>query len=477
MPPGVVGSWGPDVEAYARRELGIRLDLWQRRSLNRALAYDRRVRLVHRLYLTSAGRQNGKTVEIRSLIGWAMTAAAMPDWSTILGLAFDKKQARVPYVKVMADLAPIRRRYARLGGLTITRYLGIRSDLYGRHREYDVASREARDTIRSLSVDLGLFDEVRTQRTYDAWAALEPTTRARPDPLIFAISSAGDDRSILLRDWWERGIRIINGAEPADGFGMTWYAADDDDDPESPDAIRKANPAVAEGRVPLGPVAASIRSLTPSTYRQETLNLWSSGGDEWLPAGTWDARTAPTPALEGQRVVLAVESSPSWHRATVTVAVLNDVGAWVGVAGELDAGRTAAPTVQPADLEAMVGKLARAWSPAAIAFSASSAAAPYVEAAAAAARIPTIALGPRQVRASSALFRSELIGGRLTHAADPMLAQQVRASRPSSALEGGDWYLSIRESVGDVDGVRAAAWAAWAAIAPPEKQTAPQVFA
>ena len=39
LPSGIVGSWGPDVAAYAAAVLGIRLDRWQRRALNRALAY------------------------------------------------------------------------------------------------------------------------------------------------------------------------------------------------------------------------------------------------------------------------------------------------------------------------------------------------------------------------------------------------------------------------------------------------------
>jgi hypothetical protein len=476
MPPGVVGSWGPDVAAYVADELGIRLDVWQRRSLNRALAFDATGRLVHRHYLTSAGRQNGKTVGVRGLLGWALTAPAMPPWEQLLGLAHDKRQARAPYAKVLDDLRPIRRRLARHGGLALTRYLGIRSDLYGRHREYDIASREAADTIRSMSVDLAVFDEVRTQRTYATWSALEPTTRARPDPLVYAISTAGDDRSVLLRDWWERGVRIIDGAEPADGFGMTWYAADDDDDPESHAAIRKANPAVAEGRVPIGPVAASIRSLTPSAYRQETLNLWSSGGDEWLPAGLWDARRADQPARDGTRVVLGVESAPTWRRASVVVTILTDAGAWSGIAGELDAARMAAATVAPDDLTRLLAQLIRTWSPAAVTYSAASACAPYAEAAAAAARVPAVALGAREVRAASALLRSELVGGRLTHSDDPLLAQQVRAARPSAALESGDWYISIRESVGDVDAVRSAAWSAYTAIRPPEREPGPQVF-
>src|SRR3954467_14617503 len=100
MPPGVVGSWGPDVAAYVAAELGIRLDVWQRRSLNRALAFDATGRLVHRHYRRAAGRQNGKTVGVRGLLGWALTAPAMPAWEQLLGLAHDKRQARAPYAKV-----------------------------------------------------------------------------------------------------------------------------------------------------------------------------------------------------------------------------------------------------------------------------------------------------------------------------------------------------------------------------------------
>jgi hypothetical protein len=447
------------------------LDRWQRRALNRALAYDERRRLVHRQYLVSAGRQNGKTVVFRSLIGWALTARDMPDWRLILGLAHDRTQARVPYTGVLADLAPLK---ARGRPLALTRYLGIRSDMYGRHREYHTGSREAANAIRSFSVDLGGFDEVRTQRGYDVWAALEPTTRARPDPLIFMISTAGDERSILLRDMWERGLRIIDGAEPAEGFGMTWYAAPDELELADPRAVLAANPAVAEGRVPIGPVAASIRSLTPTAYRQETLNLWTEGGDEWLPPGTWQATEGPQPA-GGLRIVLGVETVPTWRRCSVTVAIVTDAGAWVGVAGELDSSRTSRSSIAPAELVAMLETLAAIWQPSAVAFSAAAAAAPHVQAWADAAGIPALPMNGRQIRAASELFRSELIGRRLAHGPDPLLAQQARVARPSAAIDG-EWYFSIRDSLGEVDALRAAAWASWAAIAPDEPTVVPQVF-
>lgn len=480
LPPTVIDSWGPDVEAWAWAELGIRLDLWQRRALDRALAVDADWRLVHQHYLISTGRQNGKTAVVRSLIGWALTGADNPDWHRILGLAHDRGQARIPYEAVLADLGPIKRRFPR-GGLALTRYLGIRSDLYGRHREYHTGSKESRNAIRGSSNDLGVFDEVRTQVNYETWNALEPTTTAMPDPLIVGLSTAGDDRSVLLRDWWERGRRIIDGAEPFAGFGMTWYAADDDDAPDDPRAWRKANPALAEGRLRESAIQSSLYTLSTAGFRSERLNLWSEGADEWLPPGLWRNRIARQPD-EAVRIVFGAEAVPSWRRVTVTVTIITDAGAWTGVAGEIDSSTTSRSSVAPKDLVKLVERLAREWRPTELAFSKAAAAAPHLEAWCTSSRsrigreVKAIGLGPRQIRSASALFRSELVGGRLTHKDDPLLAQQVRVARPSASLESGDWYFSIRDSLGEIDALRAATWSSWAAIAPEERAVVPQVF-
>lgn len=487
LPPGVAGSWGPDIAAFASWVLGIELDRWQRRALNRALVYDRHGRLLHRLYVVSTARQNGKTALVRSLIGWALTSAHLPEWRRVLGLAHDRKQARIPYEAVMQDLAGLAKRYgpASRGGLSVTRYLGIRSGMYGRAREYHTASREARDAVRGETTDLGVFDEVRTQRDHATWAALEPTTTARPEPLILAISTAGDERSVLLREWWERGIRIIDGAEPMTDFGMTWYASSERYPPGDVRSIMEANPAVAEGRVPLAAIVSAIGAsggAESAMFRSERGNLWvDSEGAEWLPAGLWSRQTGAQPALDGTRVILGVEAVPGWRRVTVTVAIPTAEGAYVGIAGELDATRPrpsglVAPSIAPSELVDLLTEVAATWSPAAVAYSGNAAAAPHVEAWAANTDVATVKLGARELRSASELFRSELVGGRLTHAEDALLALQVRNARPSHPLESGSWYLSIRESAGEVDAVRAAAWAAWAAIEPAEAGLPVQIF-
>jgi hypothetical protein len=477
MPAGAVGSWGPLVVAFARRELGLELDRWQARAVTRALAVNAGGRLLHREYLISTARQNGKTAIVRALVGWALTTAAGPAWELLYGLAHTRAQARIPYAAVMSDLAPLQRRlgHERSGGLALTRYLGIRSAVAGWHREYHVASRDARDAIRGYSIDLGVFDEVRTQRDEDTYAGLKPTMTARPDPLLFEISTAGDERSILLRRLWERGRRILDGLEPADGFGMTWYAADETDAPDDPRAWAKASPAMAEGRIDAASIRDELAALTPATFRQERLNLWSDAADEWLPLGVW-SRAAGAPPLErGDRIVLAVEADPSWTRASVAVAVAGaDAPTFVGIAADLSA--PPGQTVAPAELLEALGAAARAWSPAVVAFARSGSSSRHVEAWAAEADLPSLSLAPADLRAASELFRSELIGGRLMHADDPLLAAQARRARPSAPLAGGAWYFSIRESAGAIDALRAAAWAAWAAIAPEAAPAQAEIF-
>lgn len=467
---------------YASTELGLELDRWQRRAINRALAVDGSGRLVHRLYVISTARQNGKTALMRSLIGYGLTGRGTPPWRVILGLAHDRTQARIPYEAVMADLAPIAARvgpYARRG-LAVTRYLGIRSAMYGRHREYHVASREAANAIRGYTVGLAVFDEVRTQRDFTVWAALEPTTTQAATAghgLIVAISTAGDDRSVLLRSWWERGARIAGGDDPPGGLGMTWYAPPDDADPEDARAWPLASPAIADHRISPATIAESFRLQPPEMFRSERLNLWSAGSDEWLPLGAWAALTSPDPLLDRQRVVLAVEASRTWGHASILAAVELDGRSWVQVTRELRAGLDVeSPTLPPdAVLRALDAAVAE-WQPDAIAYSATHAIAPALEAWAAGRGVTLYALTPSRLVMASELFRSEILGGRILHRADPLLADQVRRVRPSAPVDSGRWYLSVAESTGDVDAIRAAAWAVLGLLRPAEFDPGPQVF-
>jgi hypothetical protein len=321
-----------------------------------------------------------------------------------------------------------------------------------------VASREARDALRGFSIDLGLFDEVRTQRDDETYAALKPTVAARPEPLIFETSSAGDERSVLLRALWERGLRIIDRAEPAEGFGMTWYAADDADAPDDPRAWAKSSPAFVEGRIDPATIRDELRAMAPSTFRRERLNLWADAADEWLPPGVWARQTGTMPPGPHARAVLALEIEPAWTHATIALAlVADDRPSFVDIAAELVA--ASGSTIGPGEILEALERSRAAFAPALVVWSKTSALAAHLEAWAGAADVPTMALGPAEIRNASELFRAELVGARLEHGPDPLLSVQARRARPSGPLEAGAWYFSVRESRGPIDALRAAVFA------------------
>lgn len=436
----------------------MQLDRWQRLALARALACDQDGRLAHRLYLLSTGRQNGKTVVIRPLAAWALTDS--PLWRVIRGLAYDRQQARLVYDAVYADA--VRPRSPLAKRLYATRMRGIRGP---GGRDYRVASKDAGNALRGHTVDLALWDEVLTQRDDTVWATLLPAMSATPHPFAFGASTAGTERSVLLRSWYERGVRICKGIDPPGTFGMTWYGADDGASPDDVLAILAANPALHVGRISWGTIDAERGLLTPDAFKRERLNLWTDAADEWLPPGVWGRQSRPDLAIpiDAPRLVLAVDASPSWRHATVTVAgwiAPNHVH--VAIAGELDALRlgSAGGHIAPAQLGELVTAAIATWGPAALVYDAASAVSPH--AAAWADDLPLMALSGMQIRSACAALYGALVGGELTHSGDAVLTAQAHAARRSDA--GESWRLSRRASASDIDAILAATFAAFGAL-------------
>jgi phage terminase large subunit-like protein len=393
-------------------------------------------------------------------------------WRLTVGVAWDRQQARVIYDQVWADAArpgPLRDRLVR-----VTRHRGLDGP---DGRRYIVASREAPLALRGLSIDLAAYDEVMTARDDATFAALYPALSARPEGLVLAISTAGTDRSALLRSWWERGLRIAEGTEPPGEFGMSWWAAPDDLPPDSIRGIRAANPGVADGVLHLERIAAEYGTLTPDAWRRERLNLWSTASDELFPAGAWAATAAPLRTIPPTwPVVLAVDVTP--HRGHATVAVAGQGGsdgAHVAIAGVIDAERMGSRGVETGELATLVAGLAARWSPTALVWDGASAAAPMMEVLAAELDIPTTVLGPREVRAASAAFYGAIVSRELTHPGDPLLDYQLSLARRSLG-DDGSWRFSRRQSSGHIDALLAAVFATYVATRPADDAAVPQVF-
>ena len=468
LPPWATHTFGPAVARWAKRAIGLTLLRWQIDALAWALACSPDGKLAHRHVLISTGRQNGKTSLARALLGFAVMAG-MPSWLTAIGLAYDRRQAHRLYMAVLMDVEP-------LPGAYVSAYAGIRGP---RGRTYDVASREARHNLRGSSIDLAVFDEASLQVTDDVWAALLPTMATRPDAMAVGLATAGTDRSVLLRAWYERGRAIVGGASPGDGFGMLWYGAGDDADPDDPKAIAAANPAMVDGLLRPDAIAYERAATTLDVWNRERLNRWTSAETAIIPAWAWQALARPEaeiPAAAG-RIVLAVDAVASWQRATITVAgFLPESGLpHVAIADELVVGQDRTH-VAPRDVIERLAEAIRVWQPAAIVFDGGAAIAPHLEGAAAVADWPLTALNRRQVAAASMHLEALVLGGDMTHAGDVVLAVHLAAAARS--IVGDSWRLSRRQSTGHIDAIVAAALAVYALTRPAEAKIdlAPQVF-
>jgi phage terminase large subunit-like protein len=322
------------VTHWAKRRLGIEHGPWQAYALGRILECDADGIPLARTALVSVGRQNGKSIIVRSLIGWILDEGHKLEpfalWDLVLLAAHDAKQARVIYDYVRRDTES----YARISGWGHTaRIQGkgrARATLYGGIElngiMVDVASRQA-GSQRGRSIGLNCFDEVLTQTSFEMYDVLSPAMSAIPNSLMLLTSTAGFSDSVVLLKFYEDLERIATGAQKSDGsFCGVWWRADEDDVGLDWEQIKKANPALDDGRLSRQMIEREYRILPRGSWVRERLNRWH---DERVDApfslAQWGACRVPEPlnpeTVGGEaQYTIGVDVTSSWSEGSIIVA-------------------------------------------------------------------------------------------------------------------------------------------------------------
>lgn len=335
-PPGVTGSYGPQVIEWAERELHLVFGPWQAYVICKALRHDKAGDLVHRTALFSTARQNGKSVIVRAFYGWLLdcgrTIGPFREWTDIRAAAHDAKQARIIYKAVYGDLERIprlTRKPPRAHGETLirppirlSRQIGIETDSLF----FDTITSEP-GSARGLSIGSLAFDEVLTQRDFDMWEAVKPTQMAQRSPIMLLTSTAGLADSLVLRTYYDRLVRQASGDEPPDPtFYGAWWESEDADANLDWAQIAQANPALADGRLDRSAIEDEFRVFPKNSWRRERLNHFvDATADSAFNPGIWASNRVSRP-LEGLvgPYALGVDVQPGWGRATICVAGIRD---------------------------------------------------------------------------------------------------------------------------------------------------------
>ena len=341
-PPNATGSYGPLAVRWAKRKLGLVLGPWQRYALKRLLLHDSAGDLIAKLGLVSVARQNGKSVIVRTLVGWMLDEGiytpALSEWRFILLAAHDAKQARIPYSMIRTDLESYalatiastarRRRY----GQQITRS-SYWTGLEHHGVSVDVAT-AAPGSARGVSAGLICFDEVLTQTSFAMYEVLSPAQSAVRNSFMLMTSTAGFADSMVLRAMHDRAIRQASGGEKHDPSftAMWWRAPHDDVTPGDYEELREANPALEDGRLSFNSLKSEHAILPKGSWIRERLNRWS---DERVDAPfsleQWGRCRIPDPLHpvnlpNDANYIVTVDVHADWTEGVIMVSALRTDG-------------------------------------------------------------------------------------------------------------------------------------------------------
>lgn len=184
---------------------------------------------------------------------------------------------------------------------------------------------------RSLTVDRGIADELRQHRTYEAWEAFEPAC----SPLgaqIWALSNAGDSRSVVLNDLQDSARDFIETGEGDQRLGLLEWSAPDDADPEDVDALLQANPRVGHG-LDLDVLLSGARRAKRlggealNGFKTERMCIRVKVLRPAVSPKAWEKTLDPGPLQpERKRIALVIDASKDGTHVTAAAAQVQEDG-------------------------------------------------------------------------------------------------------------------------------------------------------
>lgn len=365
-------SHGFHVIEFAARFLGIKLRPWQRWLLIHALELLDDGRYRYRKVVIIVGRQNGKTKLIEVLALWWLfvDSDSFPehvpaDEFLVLGTAQDKDTAKKVWKKVLRRCNPNvekwPNRFSPAARAAIVPALvdeamppsesnGSEAIILKNGAQYQIAASTSGGG-RGDSISRAVLDELREQKNWEGWAALSKTLNGTFNSQMWAISSAGDGRSVVLKDirdsalealkewhaYVEAGIASIEEyANTHDvSIGIFEWSAPEDCKLDDPDAYLQSNPSIGYG-YEVDALLSDLESGEPEhVTRTEVLGIWVTATFEpSLNVEVWPKLADPPRADgEGNLVYNGSEISPTSPVILGVDTSTDRKRTWIGVAG------------------------------------------------------------------------------------------------------------------------------------------------
>jgi phage terminase large subunit-like protein len=422
---------------------GLELDDWQkwllRHMLERYPANHPRYpgQLRYRQVVVSMGRQNGK-----SLLGAILGVYGLllhQQGANVISLASSTDQARIIYSRVLFTIQ--NNEYLKKRFKKATEQRGI-TTLDGSGR-YDVkAAKES--ALQGIPMSLCLFDELHLAKK-GMWSAAVLGTAQKKDGMVIGITTAGDQSSETLLDLYKLGTAAAQGDDELERFGFFCWQAPDGSQVDDPTALKRANPSIDAGRLDLNTVLSDIRSIPEHEARRYRLNQFIQGtAQSWLPSDVF-AKSAGDGITEQQNVILAVDRTKNWEYATIAAARKCDDGSYETELVQGFAGATEQQLyVTLRDLYARGNIQGIAMDDRQM---------PNLAKRLKMDGLPVWQLWTKEISSACSTVYAMFTAGNVKHRNDPLL--QLQSPKGIAKYAGETWFISRRDSLGDIDALMA----------------------
>ncbi|MCQ3846377.1 terminase large subunit, partial [Klebsiella pneumoniae] len=148
-------------------------------------------------------------------------------------------------------------------------------------------------TIEGTNPSLAIVDEYHLHPDNGVYSALELGMGARPEAVLFAITTAGSNVVSACKQHYDYCCQILAGEESNDSLFVLIYELDDESEVDQPEMWIKANPNL-DISVDAAKLEATIQKARgiPSQWVEmltKRFNIWCQGSTPWMGAGAWDA--------------------------------------------------------------------------------------------------------------------------------------------------------------------------------------------
>jgi len=245
--------------------------------------YLRRFRTVY----IECPRKNGKST-FSAPVSLYLLAADGEEGAEIYSAATTRDQARIVWedAKRMVDRSPSLR--SALGVSTSAHAVYVSS----RASTLKALSRDQQGNLDGLNIHGAIIDELHGHKDRGVWDVIETATGARSQPLIWAITTAGSNRVGICYEQQAYLRKILDNVHEDDTYFGIIYTIDEEDDPFSEKAWKKANPNYGISVSPEDLERKAVKALqmasAQNNFLTKHLNVWVNADTSWMNMAEWE---------------------------------------------------------------------------------------------------------------------------------------------------------------------------------------------